>query len=117
MADDEESLLGLLQEALGRRGFQVLTATDGRRALEIFHSTPDLQAVVLDVKMPGLSGLEACRAMHSLRPEVPILLSTGFSEVETDQEAQDYGAFAVLRKPFRVGALTEKLSAALGRRV
>lgn len=117
VADDEESLLGLLQEALGRRGFQVLTATDGRRALEIFHSTPDLQAVVLDVKMPGLSGLEACRAMHSLRPEVPILLSTGFSEVETDQEAQDYGAFAVLRKPFRVGALTEKLSAALGRKV
>ena len=55
--------------------------------------------------------------MHSLRPEVPILLSTGFSEVETDQEAQDYGAFAVLRKPFRVGALTEKLSAALGRKV
>ncbi len=117
VADDEESLLRLLEEALGRRGFEVVTAMDGRRALEIFQETPRLQAVVLDVKMPGMSGMEACRAMHDLRPEVPILLSTGFSEMETDREAAELGAFAVLHKPFRVGALTERLSAALGRTV
>lgn len=117
VADDDASLLGMLREALGRRGFQVLTASDGRRALEIFQQTPDLQAVVLDIKMPGLSGLEACRAMHSLRPEVPILLSTGFSEVDTDRQAIELGAFAVLHKPFRVGALTERLGAALGRKI
>ena len=73
--------------------------------------------MVLDIKMPGLSGLEACRAMHSLRPEVPILLSTGFSEVDTDRQAIELGAFAVLHKPFRVGALTERLGAALGRKI
>ncbi len=115
IADDEEPLLRLLEEALGRRGFEVLTAVDGRRALEIFQETPRLQAVVLDVKMPTMSGMEACRAMHALRPEVPILLSTGFSEMETDREAAELGAFAVLHKPFRVGALTERLSAALRR--
>jgi CheY-like chemotaxis protein len=75
--DDEAVGLKVRRILLERAGYEVLTASDGQSGIEVF-STHELDAVVLDYSMPGMSGGEVARTMRQLKPEVPILLLSAY---------------------------------------
>ncbi len=79
-ADDEINELAARKMVLESAGFKVLTARNGKDALEVFRSTP-VDAVVLDYFMPGMTGLSVAREMKDLRPEVPLIVLSGFASL------------------------------------
>jgi len=114
VVDDEESMRFFLRRALTRRGFAVQVAPDGPAALARFgEARPD--AVLLDVRMPGMGGREVLERLRARDAAVPILMMTGYGNVEDATAAMWAGATDYVRKPLRAddvaGALERALSA------
>lgn len=98
VVDDERSIREMLRMTLEYEGFSVNEAENGRAGLERMSATlPD--AVILDVKMSGLDGIETLELMRAEYPEVPVILLTGHGTIETAVEATRKGAFDFLSKP------------------
>jgi len=99
VVDDKEMLRDSVAVTLQRPGFQVLTASNGDGALEIIgRKRPD--AVVTDLKMPGLSGIELLERIKEIDDDLPVILMTAFGTVETAVQALKLGAFDYITKPF-----------------
>jgi two-component system, OmpR family, response regulator MprA len=114
VVDDEEAVRESLRHALELEGYDVELAPDGGRALaQIEASVPD--AVVLDVLMPGVSGLEVARRLRSGGNRVPILMLTARAEVDDRVAGLDAGADDYLVKPFALDELLARLRALLRR--
>ena len=99
VVDDDNSLRTLLVQALGREGFDIATAANGRAAVEQFcASGNDIHLALIDYEMPELDGLSACRALRNCcAPGTPIIL---MSAEPVQSAALDAGANAFLGKPF-----------------
>jgi PAS domain S-box-containing protein len=114
VADDDEGARELEEETLKRAGFHVLSATDGAQALEVFRERCDeVRLVLLDRTMPGLSGEEVLAAIRGLRPEVPVVLVSGYSADSSAQRFAGKRVDAFLQKPFLPETLVEKVRALL----
>lgn len=113
VVDDEEVLAHLFAEILKTHGYQVTVFSDSREALRRFYSTPaEFDAVISDQTMPGLTGVELAHALRVLRPELPIILCTGYSAaLNPDIAARLRVAF--LSKPVSFDALLLTLEQAL----
>ncbi len=99
VADDEENVRRLLQAVLTREGYEVSVAEDGKAAVRSFQKlAPDI--VLMDIRMPGFSGLDALQEMRTLRSDAIIILMTAYATVETAVEAIRNGAFDYIIKPF-----------------
>jgi two-component system nitrogen regulation response regulator GlnG len=99
LADDDQKVRVTAAEVLAAEGFDVVTAGNGDEAMEVFTaSSPDV--VIVDLKMPGIGGLEVLRRVKAKAPEVPVILITGYGEVKTAVEAMRSGAYDFLAKPF-----------------
>ncbi len=108
IADDEEAICFALARAARRLGLDPLVAADGRRAVALAAAAESLVAAVLDVRMPGLSGVEAGLAIRAARPTLPVALMTAFSDPSpVDPFAPD----RMFRKPFDLGAFADWLAA------
>lgn len=112
--DDEESLRHALGKALKRAGYVVETAATGREGVERLRST-SFDAVVTDVRLPDLSGLDVVALLTETRPTVPVLVMTAFGSVETALEAMKRGARDFVTKPFETAALLALLEREIGR--
>ncbi len=112
LVDDEALFLATMAKVLGRHGLGVHTAPSGEEALKILQ-TMDPDAVVLDVKMPGMDGLATLKEIVRLRPLTPVILLTGHGTVEEGQEAMRLGAFDFQTKPASVGQLLETIEEAI----
>lgn len=112
VVDDDPGLREVLVETLREAGYQVASAGDAGRALELLADEP-LDAVVSDIRMPGLSGLDLLRAVRARDPDLPVVLVTGSPSLETAIDAVALGAFRYLTKP----VLGPELRAALARAV
>src|SRR5258706_12709584 len=97
IADDEPMLLRGLDRVLTRAGYEVITANDGQQAAE-FLTQLEFDAIVSDISMPGLNGIQLLRRARETDLDVPVLLVTGAPAVETAVEALEYGAFQYLTK-------------------
>jgi two-component system response regulator MprA len=114
LVDDEPAVQASLERLLRQAGYQVETASDGRRALTaVGESAPD--ALVLDVVMPGLDGLEVTRRLRNMGDQTPVLLLTARDEVSDRVTGLDAGADDYLTKPFAVEELLARLRALLRR--
>jgi two-component system response regulator MprA len=114
VVDDDRAVRDALRRALTLAGYEVTPAEDGERALEqIAHSMPD--AVVLDIGLPGLDGLEVCRRVRMLGNRVPILMLTARDAVADRIDGLDVGADDYMIKPFDVGELKARVRALLRR--
>jgi nitrogen-specific signal transduction histidine kinase/CheY-like chemotaxis protein len=112
VVDDEPMVLAFAREGLTRLGYQVLTAVDGRQACEVFASHSDqVNIVLLDLVMPGITGLETCRRLREINPNLKVILSSGYTSVEVVHDARLAGALGFIGKPYSL----EELSAALRR--
>jgi DNA-binding response OmpR family regulator len=113
LVDDEESIRTLLSFPLRRDGYDVVTAADGREALDRFRETT-FDLVVLDVMMPVLDGLETCRHLRA-RSTVPIIMLTAKTEEVDKIVGLELGADDYITKPFSVREFRSRVKAALRR--
>jgi CheY-like chemotaxis protein len=110
LVDDEEPVQCLLREILERRGYRVLTASDGPAALTVSNDFQgDIHLLLTDILMPGMSGLEVAKCLAAARPLMKVLYMSGYPEtVVFEQERMLPGRY-FLRKPFLVPTLTRKI--------
>ena len=120
--DDEPDLRTLLKILLTNRGYEVLEAASGDEAVEQMQKNPGVDLVIMDVMMPGLSGVEACAKIRSFSP-VPMLFLTAKTQITDKVEAFDAGGDDYLAKPFsqselmaRVESLTRRYRVYKGKR-
>ena len=115
VTDDEESMRYYLKRSLKRRGYRVEAAEDGEKALELEEARP-FDVVVLDLKMPGMDGLEVLRRVRKLDPEVMVILMTAYGTIRSAVEAMRNGAFDYITKPFEIEELEILVERALEQR-
>lgn len=113
--DDEERFLKTTQALLEKEGYKVLTAVDGRQGLEILKGKR-IDVVVLDVKMPGMDGVEVLQRIKAGHPLVEVLMLTGHATMETAIDGLKLGAFDYLTKPCDISTLKQKILAAHDKR-
>ena len=112
--DDEDNMRWVLDRALSKAGYQVLTAGRGEEGLDLFALNP-VDLVLVDLKMPGMDGLAVLRELRSQDADAPILLFTAYATVPTAVEAMQVGATDYLRKPFDLEAVLAKVNHYLAR--
>ena len=108
LVDDEVEFLETLEKRLKKRKLSVTGARNGEDALELLQRVP-VDVVVLDVKMPGMGGLEVLRRIKELKPRVEVIMLTGHANVEMAIEGMELGAFDYLMKPMDIDELLYKL--------
>ena len=119
VADDDPGLRESLQRTLARAGYNVVTASDGRAALDQIQQqmqAGELDLVLTDLKMPGMTGIEVLRAAKALAPDVDVILLTAFGTIEEAVGAMKDGAYDFITKPFRGEQLIKVVGKALERR-
>lgn len=113
LVDDEPVIIDSLSYSLRREGFEVFTATDGSQALDLFPTVqPDL--VILDIRLPGIDGLEVCRRLRSHSP-VPIIMLTALGNELDRVVGLEVGADDYLPKPFSFRELLARIRSVLRR--
>ena len=115
LVDDEERFLSTTQKLLSRKGYDVLTASSGTDALDILR-THNIHVVILDVKMPGMDGIETLNAIKRNYPLVEVIMLTGHGTIDSAVEGLKFGATDYLTKPTDVQDLIEKAEEAFSKR-
>ena len=115
VVDDDPAVSGALQRALRLEGYEVVLAGDGPKALEEIAVRPP-DAVVLDIGLPVIDGLDVCRRMRAAADDTPVLMLTARDAVQDRVEGLDAGADDYLVKPFALAELLARLRALLRRR-
>lgn len=115
VADDDVSSLEGLRVLLANWGYEVETAVNGRIALQKI-SAAEPKAVITDVVMPMMNGLELLGALHAERPGMPVIVLTGQGSLDTLMRAMQDGAYAYLLKPVDIARLKSVLASALAQR-
>ncbi len=114
--DDENMIVQLGENALKSIGYEVKAFTNSKDALEEFKLSPDwFDAVVTDQTMPNLTGLELTKQLHQIRPDLPVILCTGFSETVNEKIAKENGISQFLMKPLTIYDLSASINKAIGR--
>ncbi|MCL6547686.1 MAG: response regulator [Alicyclobacillus sp.] len=112
VVDDQLGIRMLLQEALGNEGHDVFQAPNGPAALDIIRrENPDL--ILLDMKIPGMDGLEILRNIRKLDIDTKVIMMTAYGELDLIQEAMELGALAHFTKPFDIDELRQVVNAHL----
>ena len=116
--DDGVEFLQLMEKRLSRRGMTIVTAPDGQSALDIVTEAlkqPEtmFQVVVMDVRMPGMDGLETLRHMKKIAPKLPVLLLTGHASLGVAVQGMDLGAYDYMLKPVAINELIIKMEEAV----
>lgn len=113
LVDDEEFILDTAAETLQESGFNVLTAENGRAAIDLFEErSSEIDLVITDLMMPEVDGLETIREIKKRRPDVPIIAASGMA-IDRSQEAIDAGAAFFVSKPFTAEKLLSAINDAL----
>lgn len=113
LIDDEDDLIRTLSERLEMRDLKKNTALDGDQALKIVSDKePDI--IILDLKMPGINGMEVLRRLRKTFPDIRVIVQTGHGNDMDEAEARQLGVFDYLRKPVDVELLVERIKAATG---
>ena len=108
LVDDESDVTKLLNMRLSRRGFCCTIASSGEEALSCLNNE-SFHVVIMDVKMPGIGGVEALRRMQESFPQLPVILLSGHADMETAVNAMQGGAFGYLMKPVDFNELLYKI--------
>jgi CheY-like chemotaxis protein len=113
VVDDERELRDTAARILEHFGYSALVARDGRDAVEKFRAHADeIRVVLLDMTMPEMNGEEAFREMRSIRPDVRVVLTSGYDEVEATRRFTEKGVARFLQKPYTADELAEAIAAA-----
>jgi PAS domain S-box-containing protein len=112
--DDEDALVRLATQLLEKSGYRVVGQNNPLKALELFKSDPNkFDLVITDMTMPYMTGNQLVQALQTIRPDLPIIMCTGYSEKISPQKAQNMGIRAFLRKPLSYNDLTKNVRKAI----
>ncbi len=101
IVDDQFGIRILLNEVLQKEGYDTYQAANGLQALEVLNENiPDL--VLLDMKIPGMDGIEILKRMKAVQPDIKVIIMTAYGELDMIQEAMDLGAITHFAKPFDI---------------
>ncbi len=118
VVDDEEVVRAAARSALERYGYRVLTAENGARAVELFRECAGrVDAVLLDVSMPVMDGVETLRRLRAIRPRVPVVVTSGFDEREAMRRFRGDAVDAFLQKPYRAARVAQVIRDVLAPRL
>ncbi len=112
LVDDETPFVETMTKRLSKRNIDVTTAYSGQEAIERLSNYHKFEVVILDVKMPGMDGIETLKEIKKRYPLVEVIMLTGHATVETGIEGMKLGAFDYLMKPCDMSLLFEKLEEA-----
>lgn len=115
LVDDEERFLNTTKILLDKRGLDTSIATNGQDAIKILE-TKIIDVVILDVKMPGMDGVEVLNRIKNKYPLIEVIMLTGHASVESAVEGLKMGAFDYIMKPCDIPELTEKIKQAYERK-
>ncbi|MEF3168542.1 MAG: sigma-54 dependent transcriptional regulator [Deltaproteobacteria bacterium] len=115
IVDDDRSLREFLEIFLAKDGYKVVSATDGRQALEILASER-ISLVLSDIRMPGMDGVSLLKEIKREKPSLPVILITAFASLDTAVAAMREGAWDYITKPFRIDELRKVVQKALNNR-
>ena len=112
IVDDQQGIRLLLNEVFKREGYETFLAANGIEALDIAERIkPD--GVLLDMKIPGMDGIEILKRLKSKMPEVPVVMMTAYGELDLIQEAMKLGAAHYFTKPFDIYEVRDAVNAML----
>jgi DNA-binding NtrC family response regulator len=112
LVDDEAPFIEALGKRLDKRGVTVTTALSGAEALQKLEANSRIDVVVLDVKMPGMDGIDVLKAIKAAYPLIEVIMLTGHATVESAIEGMKLGAMDYLMKPCEMDILIAKLQEA-----
>lgn len=116
LVDDEVPFVNTMNKRLTKRGLSVVTAFSGPESLERLRENPTADVVVLDVKMPGMDGVDVLREIKKTYPLVEVIMLTGHATVESAIEGMKLGAFDYLMKPCDIELLMSKVQEATAKK-
>jgi DNA-binding response OmpR family regulator len=116
LVDDEEEFVKALAERLKMRDLRSDTVLDGEEALS-FVEDQEPDVMVLDLKMPGIDGMEVLRQVRKAYPKIQVIILTGHGTEKDEEEAKRLGAFEYLEKPVNLDVLVKKMKAAYRRKM
>jgi CheY-like chemotaxis protein len=115
VVDDEATIRRTAKMALERYGYEVMVARDGLMAVELFaERASEISLVLMDLTMPEMGGEETLRRLQSIRPDVRVLLSSGYHETDVIQHFAGQRLAGFIQKPYNIRTLAGKVKAALG---
>jgi DNA-binding NtrC family response regulator len=116
LVDDEVPFVEALTRRLARRSLEITSAFTGQQALDKLAESKTLEVVILDVKMPGMDGIETLKRIKESYPLVEVIMLTGHATVESAIEGMKFGAFDYLMKPCEIDDLVAKVEDAAARK-
>ena len=116
LVDDEEQFLQVLSERLTNRGLHVSSVTSGEEAVAMVENK-NFDAIVVDLAMPGIDGIETTKKIKEKRPDLEIIILTGHATVKAGIEAMKLGAEDFLEKPVDLNVLLERIGEAKDKRM
>lgn len=116
LIDDEEEFLGALSERMEIRGMNVSTASNAEAAVAALDND-DYDAIVLDLQMPDMNGIELLKVIKKSRPEMQVILLSGKATLEAGVEAMKLGAMDFMEKPADIESLAERIKKAQARKM
>ena len=109
LVDDEETVRGIGSEMLKELGFTVITADDGREGVEAFRNNPDISFIILDLTMPHMDGEQCFRELRKIKPDIKVIISSGYNEQEVTQKFVGKGLAGFIQKPYKLSILEEAI--------
>ena len=109
LVDDEETVRGIGREMLQELGFTVITADDGSEGVLAFKENPDIAFVILDLTMPHMDGEQCFRELRQLKPDVKVIMSSGYSEQEVAGKFIGKGLAGFIQKPYKLSVLKDAI--------
>jgi DNA-binding NtrC family response regulator len=116
LVDDEVPFVETMTKRLTKRDLNIVSAFEGQEAIETLEKGRDIEVVILDVKMPGMDGIEVLREIKKRHPLVEVIMLTGYATVESAIEGMKLGAFDYLMKPCDIEQLISKVREAAARK-
>ena len=111
VVDDEEDFLETLVKRLNKRNIDATGVSSGEEALEVINEKP-FDVVIMDVKMPGLDGIETLRELKKVNPGIEVIILSGHASVDAAMDGMRLGAYEYLLKPCEIEELIEKIDRA-----
>ena len=112
LVDDEVSFIETFSERLELRNFEISKAFSGEEALQVLSENDNIEVIILDVKMPGMDGIETLAEIKRKKPLVEVMMLSGHADVESAIEGMKHGAFDYLMKPVDMDQIISKVNEA-----
>jgi DNA-binding NtrC family response regulator len=116
IVDDEERFRNTMRKLLSIEDYEASVAGSGSEALDELHKN-NYDLVILDVRMPEVSGVQVLSEIKKLDPTIEVIIMTGYASVDTAKEIMKLGAYDYLLKPYAISELLEKIDAAYERKL